>query len=196
MTEEKFVRVVERTANAAIATGRHAETVIHDMIKVLYGRKDIKKLLPDGWIIANDCSECAYKDDHGDSDACYRCYNKLFNKNIIRLDPGPYTNNFKSKDEHKSTDNDPLRDCENCIYDSLRVDDDVLPCYSCFDASDFTPKLKAEKKEKDTKEQKHVEVDESKYCHKCKYEELKVQEQPCYNCYWNSARPSFTPKEE
>lgn len=154
MTEEKFIRVVERTANAAIATGRHTETVIHDMIKVLYGRKDIKKLLPDGWIIANDCSECAYKDDPGDSDACYRCYNKLFNKNIIRLDPGPYTNNFKSKEEEDTKD------------------------------------------EKDHEEQKHVEVEEGKYCYNCKYEELKIHEQPCYNCYWNSARPSFTPKEE
>lgn len=158
MTEEKFIRVVERTANAAIETGRHTETVIHDMIKVLYGRKDIKKLLPDGWIIANDCSECAYKDDPGDSDACYRCYNKIFNKNIIRLDPGPYTNNFKSNEEEepKSTGKD----------------------------------------EKDHEEKKHVEVEEGKYCYACKYEELKTLEPPCCNCYWNSARPNFTPKEE
>lgn len=142
MTEEKFIRVVERTANAAIATGRNAETVIHDMIKVLYGRKDINKLLPDGWIIANDCSECAYKDDPGDSDACYRCYNKLFNKNIIRLDPGPYTNNFKSKDKKEKEETAvPRHWCADCKYCTLGATH--YPCRNCFrtdDRSYFTPK--------------------------------------------------------
>lgn len=202
MIEEKFVRVVEQTANAAIATGRHTETVIHDMIKVLYGRKDINKLLPSGWIIANDCSECAYKDDPGDSDACYQCYNKLFNKNIIRLDPGPYTNNFKSKEkgEQKSTSDDLQRDCVDCRFDSLNIDDH--PCRSCY-YNDERPCFRPieqlptldEREEKYPEEQKHVEVDK-RYCLDCKYEELKVQEQPCYSCYWKADRPNFTPKEE
>ena len=148
MIEEKFIRVVEQTANAAISVGRDVNDVIHDTIDVIYGRKNINELLPKGWIIANDCSECKYEDANGGAEPCYRCYNKFFDVSKYHFsDLGPYTNKF-------------------------------------------TPK------EKDTKEQKHVEVDESKYCHKCKYEELKIEEQPCYNCYWNSARPSFTPKEE
>lgn len=138
MTEEKFIRVVERTANAAIATGRDTETVIHDVIEVLYGRKNINELLPSGWLIANNCNECVYKDDPGDSEQCFSCYNKLFNKNIIRLDPGPYTNNFKPKKEvKKSTYIDQMQKCSNCKYDSLTIDQS--PCRECYYKGDGKP---------------------------------------------------------
>ena len=199
MTGEKFVIIVENTANVAIAAGRDVNEVIHDTIEVLYERKNINELLPSGWIIANNCSECAYKDDPGYSDTCFRCYNKLFNKNIIRLDPGPYTNNFKSKDKKENPMGDaPQRECTDCVHI-----DDVSPCRSCIDKSEkpnFTPIKRSapldRKKEKDPEEQKHVEVEEGRYCHDCKYEELKTEELPCHNCFWDVARPNFTPKEE
>lgn len=177
--DEWFVKTVENTANTAIAAGRHVNEVIHDTIEVIYGRKNINELLPSGWIVVtHDCSDCEHDQAPHTSEPCFRCYNRFFGD----INEGPYTDNFKSKDEQKITDNDLLRDCENCGYDSLRVDDDVSPCYSW--------------KEKDPEDQKHVAVNNGRYCHDCKYEELKIEEQPCYNCYWKAARPSFTPKEE
>lgn len=93
---EWFVKTVENTANAAIEAGRDVNEVIHDMIEVLYGRKNINELLPSGWIIvSHNCSDCAYDITPHNSDPCFRCYNRFFND----FNKGPYTDNFDAKND-------------------------------------------------------------------------------------------------
>ena len=93
---EWFVKTVENTANSAIAAGRNVNEVIHDAIEVIYGRKNINELLPSGWIVvSHNCSDCAYEINPTTSSPCFRCYNRFFDD----LDEGPYTDNFKPKEE-------------------------------------------------------------------------------------------------
>jgi len=126
---EWFIKTVENTANTAIAAGRNVNEVIHDAIEVIYGRKNINELLPSGWIVvSHDCSDCVYNQAPHTDEPCFRCYNRFFDD----LDEGPYTDNFKSKEEEdqKSTGDDPQRDCVDCRFDSLNIDDH--PCRSCY----------------------------------------------------------------
>lgn len=93
---EWFVKTVENTANSAIVAGRNVNEVIHDAIEVIYGRKNINELLPSGWIVvSHNCSDCAYEHHPSGSSPCFRCYNRFFDD----LDEGPYTDNFKPKEE-------------------------------------------------------------------------------------------------
>lgn len=196
--DESFVKTVENTANTAIAAGRNVNEVIHDAIEVIYGRKNINELLPSGCIVVtNHCSDCAYNQAPHTVEPCFRCYNRFFDD----LYEGPYTDNFKPKEKKEETTM-PRHWCADCKYCTLGANQ--YPCRNCFCTDErpfFTlidksaPPLNG-KKEKDPKEQKHVEVEDGRYCYNCKYEELKIDELPCHNCYWDAARPSFTPKEE
>lgn len=127
---EWFVKKVEETANVAISAGKDANEVIHDAIEVLYGRKNINELLPTGWIIPNNCSECAYDCVPSDNEPCLKCYNKIFLlSDFHAADAGPYTNNFKPKEEKE--DSDALKHwCADCEY--YNTDASHYPCCSCF----------------------------------------------------------------
>lgn len=131
---ESFVKTVENTANTAIAAGRNVNEVIHDAIEVIYGRKSINELLPSGWIVVlHDCSECAYYQSPG-LKPCYRCYNRFFDDTY----EGPYTDEFKPKEEKDETVVRPR--CSDCKYDPLTVD--KKPCCDCFQTDErpcFTP---------------------------------------------------------
>lgn len=126
---KEFVKTVENAANTAIVAGRNVNEVIHDTIEVIYGRKNINEILPSGWIVvSHHCSDCEYNQAPHTDEPCFRCYNRFFDD----TDEGPYTDKFKpkEKEDQKSTSNDSLRDCVDCIFDSLNIDDH--PCRSCY----------------------------------------------------------------
>lgn len=134
--DEWFVKTVENTANTAIATGRNVNEVIHDAIEVIYGRKSINELLPSGWIVVtNRCQECEYEHHPAGSSPCFRCYNRFFDD----LDEGPYTDNFKPKEE-KEDSTVPRHLCADCKY--YNTSSDHYPCCNCFSTDErpiFTP---------------------------------------------------------
>lgn len=133
---EWFVKTVENTANTAIAAGRDVNEVIHDTIEVVYGRKNINELLPSGWIVvSHDCSDCAYNQAPWTDEPCFRCYNRFFDDSY----DGPYTDNFKPKEEKEESVVVRPR-CADCKYDPLSVD--KQPCCDCFQTDRrpfFTP---------------------------------------------------------
>ena len=134
--DEWFVKTVENTANVAVSSGRDVNEVIHDTIEVIYGRKSINELLPSGWIVvSHDCSDCAHELNPATCEPCFRCYNRFFDD----LDEGPYTNNFKPKEEKEDSDA-PRHWCADCEY--YNTDRSHYPCRNCFPTDErpcFTP---------------------------------------------------------